>query len=439
MGSVRTGSIALVIALMLVACPSAASADIFAFTETAPGAPRTDTDLALIDASTGVFDSLPAGINTTAASEFHPSVTADGNRVVFQRHDFAAGTTRIILADLTTGQTADLFNGFEAVTYAPTSPAITPDGTKVLTGGPFDLPPVTDVTAFPTGPYPHTTPFKDVDQLVDPVITGTAPNSLLAFRRNTPESQPPATVGSIILKEFGQGAALPTIADPNVHYAHPAIGTPAGVPTVLFDQHPVSSSGDILQGSIGFCSLNSSLSRCTFGVLPPIVNSSLNETRPAFTPDSRYVGFIRDETNGHERLFVWDSQTQTLINDGIDLGPLLTPDSGNLSLFVRPVFSFTSLSIGSASFSLLQPSSVGIMVQRVVGHHKLFGRTVPTLKFVGRIPLGTFRAGRRHVHWRLRVNGKRLRPGTYQLTVRALTKTRSVRDMGKPRMIRVRR
>ncbi len=35
-------------------------------------------------------------------------------------------------------------------------------------------------------------------------------------------------------------------------------------------------------------------------------------------------------------------------------------------------------------------------MQRVIGHHKLFGRTEPTLKAVGRAPLGMFKEGRRH-------------------------------------------
>jgi hypothetical protein len=424
---------------ILVGCPTAASADIFAATEVAPPSPRTDVDIALVDVSTGVFGQLPAGINTTA-TEFHPSVTADGTLIAFQRHDFSAGTDRILMASLVTGQVSDLFSGFEVATMHPTSPSITPDGKDVLTGGPVDVAAVTDVSAFPAGPYPHTSPLR-VSELVDPVATGSTNGSLIAFRRIEPETEPPATVGSIAFKEFGGNPLLEELKSAVISYAHPAIGSPGGTTTVLFDQHNVSHTGQILQGDIGFCVPDVGHFRCPTALLPPIVNTGLNETRPAFTPDGRYVGFIRDETTGHERLFIWDSATQTLLNStGVDLGHLQTPDSGNLSLFVKPVFSFTGVSsLGTASFSLLQPSNVGILVQRVVGHHKLFGRTVPTLMHVGRVPLGAFRSGPRNVHWNLRVNGKRLPPGTYLVTVRALTSAEMVRDMGTPQTIRIRR
>ncbi len=160
---------------------------------------------------------------------------------------------------------------------------------------------------------------------------------------------------------------------------------------LLFDRHPVSHGGDIGAGDIDFCLQTASSTFAaghTCGVLPLIVNSSLNETRPAITSDGRYVGFIRSETSGHERVLVFDTATQTILNDGVDLGPVRTPDSGNLSLYEKPVLSLTNLvGIRTITFSLLQPSSVGILVQRVIGHHMLLGRRVPTLKAIGRVPL----------------------------------------------------
>jgi hypothetical protein len=76
---------------------------------------------------------------------------------------------------------------------------------------------------------------------------------------------------------------------------------------------------------------------------------------------------------------------------------------------------------------------IGLLVQRVVGHHRLLGRRVPTLKPAGRIPLGVFKRGRHVIHWRAH-----LRPGRYQFTPRALGSHGQIRDLGKPRIFRVR-
>jgi hypothetical protein len=59
---------------------------------------------------------------------------------------------------------------------------------------------------------------------------------------------------------------------------------------------------------------------------------------------------------------------------------------------------------------------------------------VPTLKPAGRIPLGSFAAGRHVIHWHAH-----LRPGLYQFTPRALTRSGRIRDLGTPRIFRVRR
>ena len=75
----------------------------------------------------------------------------------------------------------------------------------------------------------------------------------------------------------------------------------------------------------------------------------------------------------------------------------------------------------------------------MVGHHELFGRKVPKLKLVGRVPLGKFKKGHDKTHWNLRVNGKRLRRGTYQVTPRAVAKSGRIRDLGKPSIIHVKR
>src|SRR5262249_3509306 len=49
-------------------------------------------------------------------------------------------------------------------------------------------------------------------------------------------------------------------------------------------------------------------------LLPAIVNApGLDEAFPAFTPDGRYLGFVRQLANNDDRLFVFDTVTQTLL------------------------------------------------------------------------------------------------------------------------------
>jgi putative heme iron utilization protein len=79
---------------------------------------------------------------------------------------------------------------------------------------------------------------------------------------------------------------------------------------------------------------------------------------------------------------------------------------------------------------LRQRHPVGILVQRVRGHH---------LKRVGKVPLGTHRKGHLNLRWNLRVNGHKLRPGRYQITLRALDKHKRVLGLSTPVKIRVKR
>src|SRR5438105_13124565 len=103
------------LAILTLTSASNARADIFAAVTVAAPAPRADLDVAVINASLGTRITLPASVNTTA-DEIHPSITLDGKRLVFERRDAGAGTVRIVMVDLSTGQSADLFNGFETAT-----------------------------------------------------------------------------------------------------------------------------------------------------------------------------------------------------------------------------------------------------------------------------------------------------------------------------------
>jgi hypothetical protein len=160
---------------------------------------------------------------------------------------------------------------------------------------------------------------------------------------------------------------------------------------------------------------------------------------PAFTRDGRYLAFIRQDSRGGSRLYVWDTQTQLLLNPNGIATSRPSDFDGNIALEVRRVFTSTTLSSGSVGFSLASKSTTGLLVQRIVGRRKVLGRTAPKLKRVGRVPLGSFRKGRHRKRWKFTVGGHRLRRGCYLVTFRALTRKRKVRDLSRPYTVRVRK
>lgn len=424
--------------------PTTARADFFAAVNVAPPAGRTDFDVAIVNASTGARVPLPAGVNT-AANETHPDITPDGKRLTFERIDTAAGTTRIILVDLSTGQSADLFTGFEAASSPPADPSITPDGQTVATGGPFKdrgggpraEVTLTDVRGFPSGPFPHT-PLSPPE----------------TFPQYGNVSNPEAGEGNVFV--FSQGRGRPgdsrkvTLAQPS-GFSSTVGGSFVRGALAANNAELALLEHRIIGGAPATIRFLPATAQAfpTPGVttlLPPIVNSQqADESQPALSSDGRYVAFVRHGADARDRLFLWDSQTQTLLNtNGVSLGSVVTRDVGNVGLSHTQVFKFGSVQLsGLVSGALAVSSGVGILVQRIKGRSKtrIFGRRTHRLRTVGRVPLGRFRKGRFQRRWNLKVAGKRLRAGRYLVTLRAVSsrKSKIVRELGKPRVIRVKK
>ena len=424
----------------MLGAPAAARADIFAAVQVAAPAPRTDFDIAVLNASTGARVALPAGTNTPA-NETHPSITIDGRRLAFQRSDPAAGTVRIVAADLTTSQSADLFNGFEVAQRAPSDPAILPSSSVVYTGGPFvpvsgggfSAPVVsTALSNFPTGPFTRSTVEQQYDFIADGSLQDLAAGgALIAFQETRAGTQ-----GELVLRQLGGTASFPlansqtTFANPNMAASNPEI--------VVFDQRSVS--GGVGAGDIAFRPATTSTFVGPPTVLPAIVNSPADESQPALTADGRYLAFVRHGADGHDRLLIWDSQTQTLLNGkGVDLGAMTSRDVGSVSLYSKLILTVPSFSpSGLINVQLTAPSGIGIIVQRILGTRRVLGRQGYKLGPARRVPLGTFKKGRHGIRWNLKVNGRKLAPGRYLVTVRAVTPKVVVRELGRPRVIRVR-
>ena len=189
---------------------------------------------------------------------------------------------------------------------------------------------------------------------------------------------------------------------------------------------------------------------------PEPITTTAPERIPAWSPGGLQLGFVRT-TEGRRRLAIFDLTPglQTIVNPPIDLGAdapspqtrafqsswggLSLADSSALDI---PVVTCTSTCLSSVlTTSLLKPSvsksvkgqSIGIFVARVTGKRKLLGRTVPRIKPVGRVPLGKTRKGLNRLRWNRKVNGKRLKRGTYLLTFRALRRDRVVSTSGSVR------
>src|SRR5262249_45815480 len=115
--------------------------------------------------------------------------------------------------------------------------------------------------------------------------------------------------GIILGQRPGTGARLPMLAD-GFAIEHPALG--AG--QLVFDKRPLSPNGTPNEGDLFFVSSSPPTGLAPDPVrLPPIVNTSADEHHPAFTPDGRYLGFLRT-VNGRDRVFLLDTETQTLVN-----------------------------------------------------------------------------------------------------------------------------
>ena len=93
---------------------------------------------------------------------------------------------------------------------------------------------------------------------------------------------------------------------------------------------------------------------------------------------------------------------------------------------------------GLINVQLKAPTGIGIVVQRILGTHRVLGRQGYELGPARRVPLGTFKKGRHGIRWDLKVNGRKLNPGRYLVTVRAVTPKVVVRELGRPRVIRIR-
>jgi hypothetical protein len=206
----------------------------------------------------------------------------------------------------------------------------------------------------------------------------------------------------------------------------------AGSPDITFFGNTpyvswISAHGDEKRGFVGHFDTTGQFVTDTPGgtrLIPPRGPASLIDFRVPLSSNCTADPFTADGTNCPPAdvnaafdTFTTAGSPQRLFSQALTGGPnCVLFDKCRLDVKIRH---------GKAKIiaKLLQSHLVGITVDRVGKHG---------LERVGRVPLGKHPRSLLGLGWDLKVNGKKLRAGTYQITLRALDSKRNVLGVTKP-------
>jgi WD40-like Beta Propeller Repeat len=420
-------------------------------------------EIGLVNVSTGASIPVPAGVNTTD-DELHPSLSRDGRYMLFERMrllpklngDIVPPTQRtLFMLDRQTGIITTLNTG----TGPPAGPSFAHRATRTVVWG-----------VQPTSTSCCIMKFQAVSS--DNTISGST---------GFPFGFTPAPAGQLLDATHADMSDGPTnmhvswiVSDANtgglLNAGTTIVGLRADVPDPRADfgsadtpvSHPTPRRGDGYIAMDRTSGGNADIQTLSFPAetsltpAPTPITTSAPERIPAWSPDGLQLGFVRT-TSGRRKLAIFDLTPglQTIVNTPIDIGlDAPSPQTrafqsswGGLSLAESSALDVPTVTCTSSCTTSLQTSlstvvlkprvstttsiqTIGIFVVRVTGKRKLLGRTVPRIKQVGRVPLGRTRKGRNRFRWNGKVNGRRLKRGTYLLTFRALRRERVVSTSG---------
>ena len=154
---------------------------------------------------------------------------------------------------------------------------------------------------------------------------------------------------------------------------------------------------------------------------------------PAWRPDGSRIAFVPEVTSGAEALSIFSVKPDgsdmvrhtTLAGDSVNPNPMVGFGSVFSSLswgrtcvtFVECSASLSVINEGPVGFSIQSTpklpaaASIGFLIERYSGRR---------LRVVGRVPFGRKARGHTRVRWGLRLNGRRLRPGRYRISLRSV-------------------
>jgi hypothetical protein len=419
-------------------------------------------EIGLVNVSTGASIPVAAGVNTTA-DELHPSLSRDGRYMLFERMqllpklngDIVPPTQRtVFMLDRQTGIITSLATG----DGAPAGASFAHRATRTVVWG---VQPgccimkfqavnadntISGSTGFPFGFAPA--PAGQVLDATHAEMSDGPTNATISWIVSDTNTGGLLNAGTTIV-------GLREGPDPRADFG--SVDTPVSHPTprrgdgyIAMDR---TSGGDADIQTISFPA------ETALTPAPAPITSTAPERIPAWSPDGLQLGFVRT-TEGRRRLAIFDLTPglQTIVNPPIDIGAdAPSPQTrafqsswGGLSLAESSALDIPAVTCTGSCITSLQSSlstvplkprvstttsiqRIGIFVVRVKGKRKLLGRKVPRIKQVGRVPLGKTRKGRNLFRWNGKVDGRKLKPGTYLLTFRALRRERVVSTSGSVR------
>jgi hypothetical protein len=472
-----TGMAALAATLVLAAQASAVTPMVAAYDQYVVG---KGFDIGLVNTATGRSLVVPGSVNTTA-DEFHPALTPDGRFLVFTRAtlvpqpdgDVVPPASRVaLMLDRQTGQIGVPFSGRSSepgagativatgagvLAYGLRQERSQPGASQALVAGRFG-----------SGIF-------QASSLAGSSVSSLGINSPSSEPEGTFSDVPHAAVGIrsnrflkvVTYARFDQGTGDLGLVRTRLQEHPLTSASPSNsltLPSDAFPRHATPRVGDghvaLDQLTNPFADTGADIATIQFpgdsvaSLMPAPVFSGRDERTPAWSPDGTQLAFVRatipHSATTRRELLVFDSTTgvQAIVNPGIDLGTeaptfelrAFQHTWGGLSLGATSAADSVFVSCGTACSSVLEgpaatgpgveltPTlgtatrvSVGIIIARIAGTRRLFGRRVPRIRAVGKVPLGATRSRRPRFRWNARVNGRRLAPGNYLLTFRALS------------------
>ncbi len=409
--------------------------------------------IGLVNVSTGAQITLPPGVNTSA-DELHPTLSADGRQLAFMRTtlqpklngDIVPPAARsVFVVDRETGTTIHERQGASGPVLRGTSLA-------------WGLTPFVNVQSQRTMVSMHATlengtvggTGQDIGTPPAGALTTHAAFAASGLREFNPSLniRAPFPTRYLAYAAFDAATGAPTLAQVEIDSTRIGSSGFTEGSTRTFDggSHPMPRSGDnyVALAKAGDVFSIAPDTETELSAAPAAITTTDPESMPAWSPNGVRLGFVRTRGTAR-RLHVFDTTPgiQGIVLSPAELGSTApTPQTrafqdawGGVSLAdvatsTTPLITCDSTCINriqsTTSTPTLSPTvstttKVGIFVVRVTGKRKLLGKTVPRIKVVGRVPLGTARKARRaRFGWDLRVDGRKLRAGTYLLTYRAL-------------------